>query len=85
MHIYFTMGVLPGIFTKNKVVNLLTLSLYKKIIENTGSFQRKRLSTLYVVRQLPFHLDSCELHRLNAFLGHEPLGKCFNYRTIAMH
>ena len=85
MHIYFTMSVLPVISTKYKVIYMLILSLYKKRSENTGFLRKEKIVHLIVTRQLLFHLDSRKLHRLNTFLGHEPLGKCFDLCTITMH
>jgi len=89
MHIYFTMDVLSGIRPKTNVVFNLFLSflknearipdLCKKILyplKNTPLLQS---------RQLLFNVDSRKLHRLNTFLGHEPLGKRFDLCSITMH
>ena len=53
-------------------------------------YAKKRLNSLKTTpfiqsRQLLFNVDSRKLHRLNTFLGHEPLGKRFDLCSITMH
>jgi hypothetical protein len=85
MHIYFNIGVLPDKSTKEHSDFYTHFVFTIKKSENAGSVPKKRIIHQIVTRELLFHLNSRELYRLNTFLGHEPLGKCFDLRSITMH
>ncbi len=53
--------------------------------ELNPAFHLKKIAIKLFLCHLLFHVDSRELHRLNTFLRHEPLGKCFDLCTITMH
>ena len=70
MHLHFRVAGIQGEGKKDELI---------------PHFIKKKIAIKLLPCYLLFHMDSRELHRLNTFLRHEPLGKCFDLCTITMH